>query len=40
MTDLKTTEMKPHHAGQTPNEYHMQKIARAALAELKGKADE
>lgn len=26
--------MKPHHAGQTPNEYHMQKKARALLAKL------
>ena len=24
-------DMKPHHSGQTPNEYHMQQIARAAL---------
>ena len=24
--------MKPHHAGQTPNEYHMQDRARAYLA--------
>lgn len=26
-------EIKPHHAGQTPNEYHFQQKARAALAE-------
>jgi len=27
------SDMKPHHAGQTSNEYHMQEIARAALKE-------
>lgn len=26
-------DMKPHHAGQTVNEFHMQNIARAALSE-------
>lgn len=26
--------MKPHHAGQTVNEYHMQRIARTALDDL------
>lgn len=25
-------QTKPHHSGQTPNEYHFQQIARAALA--------
>lgn len=31
----KIAEAKPHHAGQTANEYHFQKQARAALAKIK-----
>ena len=27
-------EMKPHRAGQTADEYHMQEIVRAALAQF------
>lgn len=32
----KIADMKPHHAGQTPNEYRMQQIAKAALEDAKG----